>query len=42
MAQLTAGYSVEPMDIETPVRHLDATMAMTEVRHSFTQFLSAG
>ncbi len=31
IAQCVSGHSVEPMDIETPVRHLDATLAMIEL-----------
>ncbi len=42
MAQLTAGHSVEPMDIETPVRHLDATMAMIELTDKIFRIYSLG
>jgi trimethylamine--corrinoid protein Co-methyltransferase len=31
IAQVVAGHAVEPMDVDTPVRHLDATMAVIEL-----------
>ena len=42
MAQLTAGHSVEPMDIESPVRHLDATMAMIALTDKIFRIYSLG
>jgi len=42
IAQLVAGHSVEPMDIETPVRHLDATMAMIELTDKIFRIYSLG
>lgn len=42
IAQLIAGHSVEPMDIETPVRHLDATMAMIELTDKIFRIYSLG
>jgi trimethylamine--corrinoid protein Co-methyltransferase len=42
IAQVIAGHSVEPMDIETPVRHLDATMAMIELTDKIFRIYSLG
>jgi len=42
IAQLTAGHSVEPMDIETPVRHLDATLAMITLTDKLFRIYSLG
>ncbi len=42
IAQVVAGHSVEPMDIETPVRHLDATMAMITLTDKIFRIYSLG
>ncbi|NIP87723.1 MAG: methyltransferase, partial [Gammaproteobacteria bacterium] len=42
VAQVVAGHSVEPMDIETPVRHLDATLAMIELTDKIFRAYSLG
>lgn len=42
IAQVVAGHSVEPMDIETPVRHLDATLAMITLTDKIFRIYSLG
>jgi trimethylamine--corrinoid protein Co-methyltransferase len=42
IAQLVAGHPVEPMDVETPVRHLDATLAMIALTDKIFRIYSLG
>ena len=42
IAHMSSGHGVEPVDIEVPVRHLDATLAMIELTDKLYRVYSLG